>query len=85
MSWKYDYGEFSENVPTVTYGPCLDDGEYFSYYRICPKCGRFVKADHSSKLPTNIGDETNATCKKCGRVQMLFAWWNEAEDVEDGL
>lgn len=37
-------------------------------------CGRFVKADadvvvFASGLPAA---ETNATCSRCGRVQMLF-------------
>jgi uncharacterized Zn finger protein len=45
---------------------------------ICPNCGRYVKADE--KLETLYNEWTdeskiespNATCKKCGRVQMFF-------------
>ena len=41
---------------------------------VCVKCGRFVKADKSIKVSEGAGlkDAPNATCKKCGRTQMLF-------------
>lgn len=71
--------EYSENVPVVFYG----HGEYCrSYYRICPKCGRFVSPDMRVKIPEYQGNEPNATCKKCGRVRMQFCTW--VEDTEDG-
>ena len=65
--------EYSENMPTIFYGP-VDDC-WLVLYRICPKCGRYVKADDGTKLPEYQGNEPNATCKKCGRVQMPFCTW----------
>lgn len=41
---------------------------------VCPKCGRFVKADDIVKV-NGLGeyiDEPNADCKHCGRVEMPF-------------
>ena len=68
--------DYSENTPIVVYG----DGEYSPiYYRICPKCGRYVKADERSTIPQYL--ESNATCKVHGRVTMPFAGW--AYDWED--
>lgn len=71
----------SEHTPIVSYGPC-EDGEYMIFYRICPKCGRFVKADNSTKIPEYQGDSPNASCKRCGRVQMPFAIWDYREEME---
>jgi len=65
--------ERGENTPTVAYGPIDDD--YAVFYRICPKCGRYVKADEKSKCGEYLGEEPNATCKRCGRVQMPFCTW----------
>ena len=41
---------------------------------VCEKCGRFVKADKSifTNESTGLADKPNATCKKHGRVQMIF-------------
>jgi len=42
---------------------------------VCSKCGRFVKADETIRIygeGTVKEEEPNATCKKCGRVPMLF-------------
>ena len=49
-------------------------GDY-AYIRICPICQRFVKADPTSFIPEILRDEPNATCKRCGRVQMEFYDW----------
>lgn len=44
-----------------------------TFVPICSTCGRFVKAD-----PTIMSNDAglkpgpNATCSKCGRVEMLF-------------
>ena len=65
--------EIGENTPTVSYWSVSGDNPI--YYRICPKCGRFVKPDDNVKLPEYQQDEPNATCKKCGRVQMPFCCW----------
>ncbi|PKN97982.1 MAG: hypothetical protein CVU42_13750 [Chloroflexi bacterium HGW-Chloroflexi-4] len=59
--------------PTAINDP--NDGPVF--VRLCPVCGRFVKADDSVKC--NIdgvpSKEPNATCKKHGRVRMDFYCW----------
>jgi ribosomal protein L32 len=41
---------------------------------VCEKCGRYVKADKAIFVNeiTGLKDTPNATCSKCGRVQMLF-------------
>jgi len=62
----YEY----ENLRRITYGET--DAQFIP---VCPKCGRFVKADESMMF--NMENDfdrkcTNATCKKCGRVQMPF-------------
>ena len=49
-------------------------GEYARFVPVCVKCGRLVKADATIRF-TYDGppvDQANATCKKCGRTQMLF-------------
>lgn len=74
--------DYSENTPIVSYGPC-NDGEYMVFYRICPKCGRFVKPDKKTKYPEYQGNEPNATCKHCGRVIMPFAIWDYSKEIED--
>ena len=39
----------------------------------CAKCGQFVKADRTVRVSdAGLMPGTNATCKKCGRVEMLF-------------
>jgi hypothetical protein len=41
---------------------------------VCPKCGRFVKADKAVTV-NGLGEyvsKPNATCKKDGRVEMPF-------------
>lgn len=41
---------------------------------VCSVCGRFVKAD-KSVMVNGLGrlkEEPNATCSKCGRVEMPF-------------
>jgi hypothetical protein len=45
-----------------------------SFHAICPKCGKPVKVDDSISILSN-GDyikQPNATCFKCGRVEMPF-------------
>ena len=57
-----------EGVRRVVYG------EGATFVPVCPKCGRFVKADKTIKM--NIEGEvkqwTNATCTKDGRIEMPF-------------
>lgn len=64
-----------ENWPMVQYGK----GEYSPvYFRVCPVCSRFVKADQRSTIPEYL--KTNATCAVHGRVAMPFCCW--ASDAE---
>jgi len=41
---------------------------------VCPQCGRFVKADKTilENEITGVKKQSNATCKKCGRIEMPF-------------
>jgi len=59
-----------ENFRRVNYD--TDEDGTMSFVPVCPICGRFVKAD--DVITTRGGHVTkpNATCKKCGRVEMLF-------------
>ena len=58
----YEY----ENVRRIVYG---DEGATF--VPVCVGCGRFIKADETIKA-SDIRLEANATCKKCGRIKMVF-------------
>ena len=61
------------DVPCVSY----EGGAYFA--RVCPNCNRFVKADDTVDVNglEDIIHKPNATCKKCGRVEMPFTGWYE--------
>jgi len=62
-----------EGVRRVVYGD--RDGYYgrATFVPVCPNCGRFVKADAKKGFQgEGIVDEPDATCSKCGRVQMPF-------------
>ena len=80
MSCAYDWERY-ENTPVVCYGP--HETEYHLWYRVCPNCGRFVKNDEYTKIPEYLGKEPNATCKRCGRVQMPFCGWQDATIFEE--
>jgi len=45
-----------------------------TFVPVCEKCGRFVKADKAIEVSeiSGLKKQPNATCKKCGRVEMLF-------------
>lgn len=58
--------EDDNNYPTEIYG---SGAEAYVFYRICPYCAKFVKADDSSHGPNG---KPNATCSKHGRVPMPF-------------
>jgi len=61
------YGYEYENMRRVSY----QSGATF--IPVCAKCFRFVKAD--AVIYTNdegLKKAPNATCKKCGRTEMLF-------------
>ncbi len=55
------------NMRSLLYGDAL-------FIPVCPKCGRFVKADKEVSVyeVAPCIREPNATCSKCGRVEMLF-------------
>ena len=61
-----------EGVRRVVYGAGTEY-EGATFVPVCPNCGRFVKADEGHSFHgTTIEPGPNATCKKCGRVEMLF-------------
>jgi hypothetical protein len=64
----------TDQLPRICYNGWL-------FWRVCPKCGRFVKADPTIRLalikstrdswvPSFAPVEPNATCARCGRVGM---------------
>jgi methionyl-tRNA synthetase len=60
----YEY----EGVRRIVYG------EGATFIPVCVKCGRFVKPDEIVFTSEGAGlkKQPNATCKKCGRTEMLF-------------
>lgn len=61
-----------EGTRRICYG---EDGATF--IPVCEKCGRFVKPDELinfmvCELEEKKYLEPNATCKKCGRINMIF-------------
>jgi len=59
--------------PCICYGPI--EGEEATFVRVCPHCGRFVKADIEIAFHLGTGQPKagpNATCSRCGRVEMEF-------------
>ncbi|GEM_PF-2173948 len=64
----YEY----ENVRRVVYRFEEYGAAYF--IPVCSKCGRFVKADETIEINEVRGlkKQPNATCSKCGRVEMIF-------------
>ncbi len=61
---KFEY----ENIRRVVY----EEGATF--IPVCENCGRFVKKDREIWFNElgQLKEAPNATCKKCGRVQMIF-------------
>lgn len=57
-----------ENVQRKVY----EDGATF--IPVCEKCGRFVKADKAVFINGmgHLSPKPNATCKKDGRINMIF-------------
>ena len=58
-----------ENTRRVVYG------EGATFVPVCQQCGRYVTADATllfNKLDGSLKPGPNATCKKCGRTEMLF-------------
>ena len=68
--------ECTDDVPMACYGGG-DGGEVYCFIRMCGGCGRYVKADGSisfNGLEQYI-KQPNATCSKCGRVEMPSIGW----------
>jgi len=57
----------------VFYAAHADEDEEPAFERVCPKCGRYVKADSTTSV---LGKEPNATCSRCGRVRMDMVGWS---------
>jgi len=65
---NYEY----EDVRRVAYG---EEDDRAVFIPVCSHCGRFVKADATIMVREADGGVVpgpNATCKRCGRVEMLF-------------
>jgi len=62
-------GHEYEGMRRVNYD--TKDDEQMIFVPVCPICGRFVKAD-DMVIVKDGHIQPNATCKKCGRVKMLF-------------
>lgn len=73
MSKSLDSGE---RVRFVSYGSSDTEFGRATFVPVCPKCGRFVKADEEMTFSytdhPGINSKPNATCAKHGRVQMPF-------------
>ena len=68
--YQYEY----EGMRRISYGKEGDECEGATFIPVCQNCGRFVKADATVTFTYDgpPADKPNATCKKCGRVQMYF-------------
>lgn len=64
---------YYEGVRRVVYGTEDDYYAGATFVPVCPKCGRFVKADRTKRFQGDtIVHEPDATCSRCGRVSMPF-------------
>jgi len=51
----------------------VGDGSDAVFVPVCGQCGRYVKADATIWTgDAGLKPQPNATCSKCGRVEMLF-------------
>lgn len=65
-------GEY-ENLRRVSYGEADSETGRAQFVPVCVTCGRFVTADKTIRFGSHtIAPGPNATCKKCGRTEMLF-------------
>lgn len=56
--------------PRICYGE-----DRATFVRVCPKCGRFVKARATITFSYEAGPipgRWTGTCRKCGRIEMPF-------------
>lgn len=63
------WGDGWYESPRVCYGE-----DNATFVRVCPKCGRFVKADKTVRFTYDgpPADRPNGTCAIHGRIQMPF-------------
>ncbi len=49
-------------------------GEGVTFLPVCVKCCRFVKPDETIEISDvdGVARKPNATCKRCGRTEMIF-------------
>ena len=63
-----------EDVRRKVYGEPGSEYEGATFIPACPTCGRFVKPDPVIRFQAGtVAEGPNGTCKKHGRVAMLFA------------
>lgn len=70
MSCDFSYSD----TRRVAYGSTDDEKGQAIFVPVCPKCGRYVKADAEVAIREEYGLSpiSNATCSRCGRVNMPF-------------
>lgn len=74
-----------EGVRRVVYGGKKSEYHGATFVPVCPICGRFVKADDRMGFRGGtITEGSNATCHKCGRVEMLFEGFMGDDDATLG-
>lgn len=63
-----------EGVRRIVFGEGGEENEGATFIPVCKGCGRFVKPDKKVTLTYDgpPADKPNATCKKCGRIKMIF-------------
>ena len=62
-----------EELRRVCYGDGESEQGRSVFVPVCPNCARFVKADSTVSVDIHgQPNKPNATCSRCGRVEMLF-------------
>lgn len=71
-----------ENFRRVAYDD--DQGGFAQFVPVCIQCARFVKADGTITLDGEgrLVKKPNATCSKCGRIEMLFEGFFSEEEIK---
>ena len=65
-------GEYDES-PQIGFGSADDETGIAVFIRVCPICGRFVKADKEVTFDGRGQPKgANATCSKHGRIEMIW-------------
>ncbi len=61
-----------EESPRVSYGDADDEFGIGVFIRVCPHCGRFVKAPEKAQFFLAGGAEAKSECSKCGEIELPF-------------